>query len=320
MNKQIKSLKALMLNFAAVATIVISGNNISFAQDANQAAKDDKPVSNTFNSGIFLENQTYMTNGAKVIECVINHRFGALSDGSKIAWGLYAPSNIRLGVDYGVTKNVQLGIGATKNNLLFDGDLKWNILKQTNSGKVPVSVTYFGDLAFNGSPTSAFADPAFKGVYRLSYFNEIMIAYKFCNFFNLQIAPTFSHYNLVETANPLVSAGGDSTAKPVRPNNNFGLSTLGKLNIDATHSFMFEYDVNFSKLKIPENDSYKNPQPVIALGFEIATSAHSFQFFVSTGNSIVYQQNMVYNQNYLLKKNGIKSGLAIGFNITRVFF
>ena len=313
-----KSIGAIMLNFIPIVLFVIIGNSFSFGQDAK--TKDDKPVSNTFNSGIFLENQTYMTNGANVFECVINHRFGALSDGSKMDWGLYAPSNIRLGVDYGILKNLQIGLGATKDNLLFDGDLKWNFLKQTNSGSVPVSVTYYGNVAFNGSATSVFADPAFKGVYRFSYFNEILVSYKFCKFFNLQVAPTYAHYNLVETANPQVPAGGDSTAKPVRPNDNFGFSALGKLNIDDTHAFMFEYDANFSKLKIPENDAYKNPQPIIALGFEIATAAHSFQIFVSTGGSIVYQQNMVYNQNYFLNKNGIKSGLAIGFNITRVFF
>ena len=73
-------------------------------------------------------------------------------------------------------------------------------------------------------------------------------------------------------------------------------------------------------MKIPENSTYKNPQPIIALGFEIATAAHSFQIFVTTGNSIMNQQNMVYNQNYFTNKNGIKSGLALGFNITRVFF
>jgi hypothetical protein len=261
-----------------------------------------------------------MTYGAGVFECVINHRFGPLTDGKEAAWGLYDPSNIRLGVDYGILKNLQVGVGATKNDYLFDGNLKWNILKQTKSLSVPVSLSYYGNIVINGSPTSFFSDPAFKNIYRLSYFHELLIAYKFCDYFNLQVAPMLSHYNLVETAHPTVSAGSDTAAQPVRPNNNIGLSLLGKLNITSTMSIMVEFDPNFSKLKVPDTGSFKNPLPVIALGIEIATPAHSFQIFVTTGNSIINQQNMVYNQNYFFNKNGIKSGLAIGFNITRVFF
>jgi hypothetical protein len=297
--------------------VILWGTSLSFSQDTK---KDDKPVSNTFNSGTFLENQTYITNGKKVVEFVINHRFGKLSDGSHMAWGVYSPSNIRLEVNYGIRNNLQIGIAATKNNKLIDGSIKWGILKQTKSGKTPVSLTYYGNFAYRGDPTSAFANPGFKESNRFSYFHELMVAYKFCDYFNLQLAPTFAHYNLVETANPIVPANGDSAAVPVRSNNNFGLSVLGKLNINSTLSFMFEFDNNFNKLKIPENDTYKNPKPVIALGLEKATSAHSFQLFVTTADGIVYQKNMMYNQNTFLKKGDVKSGLAIGFNITRVFY
>lgn len=301
----------------AAAMVVFIGTSPSFGQETK---KDDKPVSNTFFSGTFLENQTYITNGKNVWEFIINHRFGKISDGSKLAWGVYSPSNIRLEVNYGIRKNLQIGIGATKNNKLADGSIKWGIFQQTKSGKKPVSLTYFGNFAYRGDPTSAFANPGFKEAHRFSYFHELLIAYKFCDYFNLQVAPMFAHYNLVEASNPLVPAGGDSTAVPVRSNNNFGLSVLGKLNINPTLSFLFEFDNNFTKLKIPENDTYKNPKPTIALGLEKATSAHSFQLFITTADGIVYQKNMVYNQNNFAKKDGVKSGLAIGFNITRVFY
>jgi len=311
-----KTILSLMSNCIAATMIIFLGTTNLIAQEN----KDDNPVGNTFSSGIFLENQTYITNGKKVLEFVINHRFGKISDGSKMAWGIYSPSNIRLALDYGIRSNLQLGIGATKNNRLFDGSIKWGIFQQTKSGKKPVSLTYYGNFAYRGDPTSAFANPGFKEAHRFSYFHELMVAYKFCNFFNLQIAPTFAHYNLVETANPEVPVNGDSTAVPVRHNDNFGISTLGKLNITPSFAFLFEYDYNFSKLKIPENDTYKDPKPTIAIGIEKSTPSHAFQIFISTADGIVYQKNMVYNQNTFLKNGDIKSGLVIGFNITRVFY
>ena len=91
MNTQEKSITKFIINCISIIMIVILWNSFSFGQDTTKKAKDNKPVSNTFNSGIFLENQTYITNGANVFECVINHRFGPLSDGSKTAWGLYDP-------------------------------------------------------------------------------------------------------------------------------------------------------------------------------------------------------------------------------------
>lgn len=151
MNTQEKSITKFIINCISIIMIVILWNSFSFGQDTTKKAKDNKPVSNTFNSGIFLENQTYITNGANVFECVINHRFGPLSDGSKTAWGLYDPANIRLGVDYGILKNLQVGIGATKNDFLFDGNLKWGIIKQTKSWSIPVSVSYYGNITINES-------------------------------------------------------------------------------------------------------------------------------------------------------------------------
>lgn len=294
--------------------------NVAFAgmAHAQDTQNEDKPVIATFNSGTFLENQTAMTNGRHVLEFVIDHRFGKISDGSKMAWGIYSPSNIRLSLDFGILKNLQIGLGATKNDRLVDGSIKWVFYNQTTSGKKPFTLAYYANFGYRGDPTSLFNNPAFREVHRFSYFHELLFARKFSNAFSLQLAPMYAHYNLVETAVP--SSSTDSAAVPVRHNDNFGFSSLARIHIKGTASLLCEFDMNLSKLKIPETDAYKNPQPVIALGAEFTTSAHSFQIFVTTGESIVNQKNMVYNKNYFLGKGDIKSGLMIGFNITRVFY
>jgi len=284
--------------------------NFSFGQDSTK----NVPVSNTFNSGIFLENQTYITNYPKSFELVINHRFGKISDGATEAWGIYSPSNIRIGVNYAVRKNLQIGLGTTKNDKLQDANIKYSIIQQTTNNKIPVSVTYFGEFSYDARDKKSFDYQNYKDIHRFSYFNEIMLARKFCDYFVLQVAPIYTHFNIVES---------DTAGNPIRKNDNFGISALGKFSITPTLSFFIEFDKNLTKI-IKETDIYKKPKPIVAFGIEKSTAAHSFQIFVSTGDAINYQKNIVYNQNILYGKGDadwwFKSDIVIGFNITRVFY
>jgi len=293
----------LVQRIASFAFIAVSASGILFAQETTEP---NKPVSGTYNSGIFLENQTVLMYPAKTIEFVINHRFGKISDGAKEFWGIYSPSNIRMGINYSLTNKLQIGIGATKFNKQQDLSIKYGLFEQTTNGKIPVSVTYYGSFVLDARETATSFDYVnYKYAHRFSYFHEIMISHRFCDFFNMQIAPTYTHYNITESAS-------DTSAVRFRRPDNFGLSVLGKMNITPTIAFFFEYDHNFTKLY---KKGYDEVKPNISIGFENATSAHSFQLFVTTANDITYQRNMVYNQNDFLH-----SGLMLGFNITRVFY
>ena len=109
LNKYLKSLISTLF-------ITLFVTSVSYGQDSTDVKEPNEAVSETFNTGIFLENQTYITNPAKSIELVINHRFGKISDGSKELWGIYSPSNIRMGLNYAVTDYLNLGFGTTKYN------------------------------------------------------------------------------------------------------------------------------------------------------------------------------------------------------------
>jgi len=294
-----------MKKFVILIVLALFIINFAFAQDASN---ENKPVSGTYNSGIFLENQTVLMYPAKTIEFVINHRFGKIGDGGSAAYGLYSPSNIRLGLNYSILNNLQVGIGATKYRNMDDLNIKYGILEQTTNGKIPVSLGCYGNVTYDDSKNYDYAN--FKEGHRYSYMAELMISRKFCNYFNLQIAPMYTHYNIVEYASDSIS--------PVRKNDNFGLSVLAKLNITSTLSFFCEYDQNFTKL-LKKTSTYKDPEPNFAFGIENATAAHSFQIFLTTAGDISYQRNMVYGQNSLSGKDGYKN-LMIGFNITRVFY
>ena len=128
-------------------------------------------------------------------ESDIQHRFGTVQNGYKDLWGIYGPSDIRLGFSYAPINNLYLGFGITKINMLWDGSAKYAILKQTKN-KYPVSVTYYGNIAYK-----SIKDPGnvlfTYNTQRWSFFNELIIARKVTDKFSVQVAASVSHQNSV---------------------------------------------------------------------------------------------------------------------------
>ena len=82
-----KSLQSLsLIRIVSIAFFTVIAANLSYAQDSK--TEENKPVSGTYNSGIFMENQTVLMYPAKTIEFVINHRFGKVSEGIKELFGI----------------------------------------------------------------------------------------------------------------------------------------------------------------------------------------------------------------------------------------
>src|SRR4051812_42287585 len=94
---------------------------IAMAQDSTdtQPTKPAKEyVRATFENAALINNQTVELNGDKSLEFMIQHRFGLIKNSDDL-FGLYAPSNIRLGLSYGITKRISVGAGVTKNKMQY---------------------------------------------------------------------------------------------------------------------------------------------------------------------------------------------------------
>src|SRR5678810_1125686 len=111
---------------------------VSYAQDDSTATSEVvlkptkvKPVKNTFPGIWIIDNQTVMVPTKHTLEMDIMHRFGTIDKGYKDFWGFFAPSNIRLGVNYSPINNLNLGIGITKSSMMVDLNAKYAIIKQT---------------------------------------------------------------------------------------------------------------------------------------------------------------------------------------------
>ena len=255
----------------------------------------NEPVSGTFESGLLGETQTTETPYAGEFGLHIQHRFGLIENGLEDVFGIYSTSNIRMGIDYGVTEKFMIGYGYTKEFKLQEFHGKYRVFTQTESNSIPVSVALYGNLAINSQDKVVFGnDYTFSD--RLAYFSQIIVAHKFNDNISLQLAPSFTHFNKTDS---LVE------------HDKFAISLAGRAKVTPSMSVFFEYDqpLNIDDMREYESDD-NDPEANLSFGIEIGTSTHVFQVFMSNYEGITPQRNALYN------KNKISDGdFLVGFNI-----
>lgn len=294
MSHQLICLATLLL-FGLLFSPIVRGQEEGEAVEADKKAVD-KPVRAPFESAYLFDNQSVVVLPAKTLEFIMQHRFGLVDNGISDIWGIYGPANIRLGLTYSVIDNLSIGFGTTKNKKYQDFSLKYAIIQQTRSGKTPVSVTYYGNMAIDARKDDNFINTSD----RFSYFHQVIVSRKITSNFSLQVAPSLSHFNAMAG---YVSEG---EIQPQMENNHIAIATGGRYKITPQTAIILNYDQ-----PITEHFT-NNPHPNLSFGVEIATSSHAFQLFMGNYNGIVPQENNVFNS------NDFRDGeFLIGFNITR---
>jgi hypothetical protein len=268
----------------------------AFSQNDTQTQEASKPVRQIFGTGVLIENQTVASPYKGGLELEIHHRFSLIKNIHNL-YGIYGSANTRIGLNYGITDRLMVGVGTTKDYSLQDLQWKYLILQQTEDNKMPVSLSYYGNIVANLQKENAFGPGEFKQIHRLSYFTQLILAHKFGKMFSAQIAPTLVYFNSVPTKPD--STGGYK-------NFNLGLSAGLRANLFGPHSLIVEYDQLLTKQEIDVQ-----PKPNLSFGWEIGTATHTFQVFVTNYNQIIGQRNLVFNTN-----DFTKGDYLIGFNIT----
>jgi len=240
-----------------------------------------------FESTSLIENQTDRVYGKGTIEMIMNHRFGLVT-GTNDLIGIWAPANIRLAVNYSITDRITVGFGTTKDARLQDFCLKAALLKQRVDGKMPVSITYYGNMSISALPKENF----YHTSDRWSFFNQIIIAKRITKIFSLQLAPSYSHYNVVDA--PM-------------SNDLFALEFGGRAKVTSTMSILLDVNQPITSQEIA-------PKSGFSIGTEFSTVGHSFQIFISNYRGIVNQQSNMFNQFEFFEGD-----FAIGFNISRTW-
>ena len=279
-------LLVLALSFFGTSLFAQEGDSIKTKVSASK--KLAKPA---FESPQLMDEQSVVVPSAKTLEFNMQHRFGLVNNGIKDLYGLYAPgANIRFNFSYTPINNLSLGFGYAKYKQYLDFNVKYAIVKQRKDWSIPVSVTYFGDLAFDNREN--IYD---KTVHRISYYHELIIATRLSDKISLQLTPSFSHFNAIDSlfSHDMIAIGLSGR---------FKISDQSSLVINYTQQLTDHKNPNF-KLK-----------PGFTFGWEIATSGHAFQIFATTFQGIIPQENIAFNQN-----DFTKGEFLIGFNITRLW-
>lgn len=285
--------KRVLVIFIGLLLFTFSGNLFS-QEETNEAKPVEKPVRSPFESGLLLDNQTIVNPNQGSFAYMVKHRFGTFVNGIDDIYGIYAPSNIYMGVIYGVTNKLSVGFATEKNMKLQEFSLKYTILNQTRSGSMPIAISYYGNVGLDANKKESFGEN-FKFTKRLSYFNQIIIARKFTEKLSIQIAPSYTHFNQVDTS--------------AYEHDVLGMSCGGRYKFWGEKALIFEYSVPMVTKDIPV--AVNEIKPNVAFGIEIGTSTHNFQVFVANFDKIVPQANQLYNQNDFR----LISNYLVGFNI-----
>jgi len=282
-----KNLKIIVIAFLILPLCIL-------AQQKEKDSIIDKPQRPAFEGSTIINNPSSLLNIKNTLEIQMSHRFGLINGGENDLAGFWAPSNIRIGVTYSILDWVTVGYGTTKFDRLQDFNLKAALLRQTRSDKIPVSITYFGNATINAKKKENFI----LKQHRYSFFNQLIIAKRFSPKVSLQIAPSLSHYNYVET---------------FMGNDRFSIAVGGRVKISPNTSIVMDYSQPVTQFDAdPDRPDLDTNLPGVSAGLEFATSGHVFQLFITNYSGIVPQKNYMFNQNDFF--NG---DFLIGFNITR---
>jgi hypothetical protein len=294
--------------FILLIVFFVTSAGVVFSQDSIPAQDEQKPLTKApFESGICMDNQTVAIPPANTLEFVLEHRFGSIQGGIHDLYGLWAASNIMFGLNYSITKDLVVGFNTTKNKMYQTFQLKYTFLRQRDKG-FPVTLSYFADMSINASNESNFGAD-YKFIDRLSYYQELMVARRFCRLFSLQGSFTFTHFNKVDS---------------LLHNDNLGFSLLGRIKVSPQTSIVLSYEQSFvlgysTPFILPYGQgnffySSETPLPNLGLGVEISTSTHTFHIFMTASQGIVPQEITMYNRN-----NFYNGQIVLGFNMTRLW-
>jgi len=260
---------------------------------ADSTKKQKQHVTNAFKSSRVINGHSMEFIGKGVLDFRILHRFGVVNHGIEEFFGL-DEATMRMGFDYGLGKNLTIGIGrTTTTNKELDGFIKFRpVWQATGPGGSPVSVVLVAGMSVN---TFKNRNPAktFSFSSRTGYYYQAIVGRKFTSNFSFQVSPTLVHRNVV--------AVNDE-------NDTYALGIGGRYKIGKRIAFVVDYFHVFNGL--PSKQGY-DP---LSVGIDIETGGHVFQLHFSNAMGMTERSFITETTN-----NWGDGDVQFGFNLSRVF-
>lgn len=256
-------------------------------------AQESAPERIFYDTRVVNGHSTELTDHGQM-KFIISHRFGRVNNGAYSLWGL-DNATMRMGLDYGATPWLNVGIGRSSFEKTVDGFVKARVLRQNNGkGRRPVSVALLAGMSVNGL---RFDDPERNDNFshRINYTYQALIARRFGDRLSLQVMPTVVHRNLVpdETiAHDIVTLGVAGRFMATK-----------RFTVAAEYYAVAEGEVG--------PDLQNN---VLSVGFEIETKAHVFQIHMSNSRGMTEK---FFAAGTVSRWDA--GEIHLGFNITRDF-
>ncbi|TDE13660.1 DUF5777 family beta-barrel protein [Dyadobacter psychrotolerans] len=269
---------------------------ITYAQDdlLSQLEKQDStrsfPVEATFKSTRVVNGQSVETMKKKHLDFRISHRFGRLNSGAYQFFGL-DQATMRMGFEYGVTDRLEVGVGRSTSQKVYDFFAKYKLIEQTTGGRtIPVSVTVFGGTGI----ATVNRELVFQN--KLYYTGQVLIARKFGEKLSLQLSPTWLFRNHPEVT------GDEKILLALGIGGRYKLSKRVSLNGEYFYTAREKNTVT-----APYHDS-------MSFGVDIETGGHVFQLHFTNSLGMIEKQ-------FIGETSGTwsKGDIHYGFNISRTF-
>ena len=288
--KAIKFILALVISYFTSSSVFAQEDLLKQIEDNNPKKEY---VDYSFKSSRVIMSHSMELLKPGTMDFRILHRFGNINQGGYQLFGL-DHATMRMGFDYGITKNLMLGVGRSTNKKEFDGFVKYRIIHQaTGPRSFPFSLAV---IAGSTLQSLKWNDPTKNYVFsdRLGYYYQLIVGRKFSETISLQISPTLLHRNLV----PSVSD----------PNELYAVGAGGRIKLSKRISLNFDY---YYRVGLPEFDETHNP---LSVGFDIETGGHVFQLHFT--NAIGMNERIFLSETTNDWGNG---DIQFGFNLSRIF-
>lgn len=319
MNEMIKKM-GLMCIAGLMSTSIFAQDDSSFSLFDEPSAPIAEKVQFPFKTTKVVNLQSLEFVDAGVFDFKMSHRFGALNGGAAEfnsedavnAFGLDV-ATIRLGGEYGVNKNLMVGLGRynVKSEKGVDAYVKWRVMHQTSDNKKPVSVLLFLAADYKNTQYKrtiiGIAGPisilwGIPGKERLSYVGQVIIGKKVNDDFSWLLSPTLVRSGM----NQVYSAANESFVSTGTSQTQVALGMGFRNKLSARTSFNMEY--------IPILNGNGDFYNSFSVGFDIESGGHVFQ--VDFTNSLGLNESMFISRN---TERWGAAGVRLGFNLHRVF-
>lgn len=287
-----KKIVILLLFVLASSLLFAQDDLLSLLGDEEDSTKTEYATA-SFKTTRVINSQSLENVSEGVLDVKIQHRFGFVNSGAAELFGL-DQSTVRLGLDYGITPRLMVGIGRSSFQKEVDGFVKYKVFRQSTGFKtMPVTLSYYGSIMVNTLP---WQDPDRENLFssRMYYSNMLLVGRKFNESTTIQLMPSHVHRNLVETI--------------ADENDIFALGVAGRQKLSKRVAINAEY---FYVLPNQIKDQFHNS---FSIGFDIETGGHVFQLHLSNSTGM-------NEKTYIGETVGdwLDGDIHFGFNIARVF-